>query len=85
MHALSFTICRVLATLAEHTTALLQQGLAVWTRPEALALVLVARFVELPTKAAGGVASTQAAPSLQERLDYQILSLKVRLVAKLLV
>ncbi len=71
--------CRVLATLEDHTNLLLQQGLLVWARPEALAGVIATRFVELPSNAAGGVAATQATLSLRERLDFQILSLKVPL------
>lgn len=72
-------ICRVLITLADATSALLQQGQLVWLRTEALADILRTHFVELPSRAGGAIGG--AAPvhvSLKERLEYQILSLKVK-------
>lgn len=75
--------CRALASLADATAAVVQQGVRVWARPEALAGVLRARFEELPATAAAAAGGTGAGDTgrprltLRERLDFQFLSFKV--------
>lgn len=67
---------RVITTLADATVALLQQGICVWSRPEALATIVRARFADLPASATSYTGGGAAAPSIQERFRVQMLSFK---------
>lgn len=75
--------CRALVSLADATAAVVQQGVRVWARPEALAGVLRARFEELPATAAAAAGGAGAGGAgrprltLRARLDFQLLSFKV--------
>ena len=70
-------VSRVLVTLADATTALLQQGQVVWRRSEALSCVLASRFlVRMSSRSAGFAAADQfdftchiAAPTLTEMVE----------------
>ena len=70
-------VSRVLVTLADATTALLQQGQVVWRRSEALSCVLASRFlVRMSSRSVGFAASDHcdltchiAAPTLTEPVE----------------
>ena len=69
---------RALVVLGDGTLYLSQQGVGVWSRPEALASVGAALFLDLPTWQELAEAHTPSAESsLLTRLKQQLLSIKV--------